>query len=121
MLFEFRQAHGAKTQPPEISRGMEKIEVSAERGTSNCASHAVTGFKERPVERFAVESDEHGTFGQALRESQENRMFFALFAHEELFDFESASIPPGDADQEWIRSGASGKAGGFRIEKEPIA
>ena len=47
-------------------------------------------------------------------------MLFAVLAHEELFDFEAARVPPGDADQERICARAAGDAGRFRIEKKPL-
>src|SRR5580704_4930963 len=47
-------------------------------------------------------------------------MFFGVVAHEKLFDFKAASIPPRDADEECVRAGAAGEAGGFGVEKKPF-
>ena len=47
---EFRQPHRSDPQAPKISRGMQKIEMSARDRGANGSSHAVARFEQRPVE-----------------------------------------------------------------------
>ena len=48
-------------------------------------------------------------------------MFLAVIAHEELLDFETARVPPGDANEKRVGAGASGEPGRFGVEEEPLS
>jgi hypothetical protein len=120
VALEFGQPDGAELQSPQIPRGMQKIQMRAGCGSTNCARHAVARFEQRPVKRFAVEGDEHASLGHSFGESHEDGVLLALLAHEKLLDFEPTGVPPGYAYQKRIRPSASRKARGFRVEKEPL-
>ena len=47
-------------------------------------------------------------------------MLFAMVAHEKLLHFQAARVPPRDSHQKWVRSRAAHKAGGLRVEKQPL-
>ena len=120
MLFEFGETDGAEAQSPKIARGMQEIEMGAQGGRANHARHAIARFEQRPIEGFSVERDEDGALRDAFGERGEKRVLLALFAHEELLDFETTCIPPGDADHEGISAGAAGESRCFGIEEEPL-
>ena len=82
--------------------------------------HAKPCFEQRPVERFAIERDQYPPFGHAFRQGHEQRVFLAVLAHEKLFDFQASRVPPGDAYQKGIRSGAAHQPGCFGIQKKPL-
>ena len=120
MALKIGEAHRGQSQPPQLPRGMQQIEMRRERGRADCARHAIARFKQRPIETFAVECDKHGPLGEARGQLQKYRMFFSVIAHEKLLDLEASGVPPSDADQECIRAGAAGQAGGFGVEKKPL-
>src|SRR5579863_6503305 len=120
VTLELRQSHRAKLPAPQISRGMQEIEVRFRSGNFDFARHAEARVEQWPIERFAVESDEHAPLGHALGESVELRMFFAVLAHEELLHLEAAGVPPGDANEKSVGARAAGEAGGFRVEEKPL-
>ena len=114
------QAHRTEPQPPELARGMQQIQMHLGRKGRHAARHAVARFEQWPVEAFTIERHQHGPLLHALGEFEQQRMLFIEIAHEELLDLQAARIPPRDADQKRIRAGASGKAGRFRVQKQPL-
>ena len=75
---------------------MKKIEVGSEFWRWNTARHRKADFKQWPIERFAIEGDEHGTLSDTRSELVKDGMLFGEIAHEELLDLQASRIPPGD-------------------------
>src|SRR5260370_25743731 len=90
------------------------------RGGGNLPAHAIAGFKQRPVKRFAIECNQHPALGEPLRQRGQQRALLAEVTHEQLFDFESATLPPCEADQKCVAAASAGKSGSFRVEKYPL-
>ncbi len=115
VTFELRQSHRAKPQAPEVARWVEEIEMGPQYRRSNTARHPVPCFEQGPVERFAIERDQHRTFRQALGQRRKHRTFFAVLTHEQLLDLEAAAFPPSQADQKRIRSCSAHQSRCFRV------
>lgn len=120
MAFEFDQAHRAEAQLPQSACGMKQVEMRGEAGNGDGAGHSEAIFEQRPIEGLAVEGDENGALRKTRGEFVKNRVLFGEVAHEELFDLQAAGIPPCQADEKGVGSGASGEAGGFGVEEEPL-
>src|SRR5260370_39148398 len=90
------------------------------RGGGNLPAHAIAGFKQRPVKRFAIECDQHPALGEPLRQRGQQRALLAEVTHEQLFDFESATLPPRDADEKRVGAAPARKSRGFSVEKYPL-
>ena len=120
VTLELDKPDGAEAQAPQRPRRMQQIEMRGELRNVNDAGHGEAIFQERPIESFAVESDEDGTFGDAGGKLLEKRIFLVEVAKEELFDLEAAGVPPGEADEECIGAGAAGEAGSLCVEEEPF-
>jgi len=67
VAFEFREPHGTETELPQRAGGMQQIKVSGEFRRSDGARHRETIFEQRPIERFAIESNQHGSFDNTRR------------------------------------------------------
>jgi len=102
----------AKRRPPQLARGMQQIEMRRERGRPDCARHAIARFKQRPIETFPIECDEHGSLGEARGQFEQHGMLFSVVAHEKLLDLKASGIPPGEADQERVCTRAARQARG---------
>jgi hypothetical protein len=89
-------------------------------GRRNFPAHAVAGFKQGPVEGFAIECDQHPALGEPPRQREQQRALLAVIAHEELFDLESATLPPRDADEKCVGAAPPRKSRGFRVKKYPL-
>src|SRR5437588_10323023 len=98
---------------------MKEIEMCPWRGESDLPAHAIAGFEQRPVERFAVECDQHPALGEPLRQRGQQRALLAEVTHEQLFDFESASLPPREADEKCVGAAPARQSRGLRVEKYP--
>jgi|SRR5579863_7958468 hypothetical protein len=99
---------------------MKEIEMCTRAGKRNLPAHAIAGFEQRPVERFAIECDQHPAFGEPLPQREEQRPLFAVVTHEQLFDFKSATLPPRETDKKRIGPAPTRKSGSLRIEKYPL-
>src|SRR6202011_6138065 len=99
---------------------MEEIEMRAWSGESNLPAHAIAGFEQRPVERFAIECDQHPALGEPFRQRGQQRALLAEVTHEQLFDFESATLPPREADEKWVGAAPARQSRGFRVKKYPL-
>ena len=117
---EFDKADGPETKFPKGACRMKKIEMGRQTRSGNGACHGEAIFEERPVEGFAVESDENGALGEACGKFMKKRMLFGKIAHEKLFDLKPPGIPPANAHKKWIGAGAARQASGFRVEKQPL-
>ena len=120
MTFELRQFHRAKPQAPEIPCRVKEVEVGAQCRRRNGSRHPIAGFEQRPVERLAVERDQHRTLCQPLGKRREQRTLFAVLAHEQLLDLKPPAFPPCETDQKWIRSCPAGESRCLRVEKKPL-
>ena len=47
-------------------------------------------------------------------------MLLGKIAHEQLFYLQTAGIPPSEANQERVSSGAARESGGFSVQKKPL-
>src|ERR1700688_560748 len=47
-------------------------------------------------------------------------MLLGKIAHEQLFNLQTAGIPPSEANQEGVSSGATREAGGLSVQKKPL-
>src|SRR4029077_1764003 len=99
---------------------MKKIEMHSWSGEGDLSAHAIAGFEQRPVERFAIECDQHPALGEPLRQRGQQRALLAEVTHEQLFDFESATPPPGEADEKGGGAAPARQSRGFRVEKYPL-
>src|ERR1700688_4401419 len=99
---------------------MKEIEMCSWAGRRNLPAHAIAGFKQRPVKRFAIECNQHPALGEPLRQRKQQRALLAVVAHEELFDFESATLPPCKAYQKRVGAAPTRESRGFRVEKYPL-
>ena len=117
---QLNEADGAEAQLPKRASGMKKVEMRGEARSGDGARHGETIFEKRPVEGFAVESDENGAVGEARGEFLKERMLLGKIAHEKLFYLQAAGVPPGDAYKKGISAGAAGEAGGFCIQEKPL-
>ena len=95
LTFQLDEANGAKAKLPESPRGMKKIDVRGQTRRGDGARHRESAVEQRPVEGFAVESDQHRALRDAHGKLLEQRVFFGKVAHEKLFDLQRAGIPPG--------------------------
>ncbi len=120
VTLELDKPDRAEAQAPQRPRRMQQIEMRGELRNANGAGHGEAIFQERPIEGFAVESDEDRTFGDASGKLLEERIFLVEIAKEELFDLEAAGVPPGEADEECVSAGAAGEAGGLGVQEEPF-
>jgi hypothetical protein len=68
LSFEVGETYGTEAQFPEGAGWMEEIEVSGEFWCRDAARHREAAFKERPIERFAVESQKHRALCDAFCE-----------------------------------------------------
>jgi len=87
----------------------------------DCSRHAVARIEQRPVKRLPIERDQNAPLGHAFLQRLQQRMLLVEIAHEELLDLQTTRFPPGNAHKKRIHPGAARKAGGFRIEKKPLA
>jgi hypothetical protein len=99
---------------------MKKIEMCQWIGWRNLPAHTIAGFEQWPVERFAIERNQHPALGEPLRQREQQRPLFVVVAHEQLFNFQSATLPPCEADKKRIGPAPARKSGGFRVEKDPL-
>src|ERR1700726_2759104 len=99
---------------------MKKVEMCPWTGRRNLPAHAIAGFEQRPVERFAIECDQHPALGEPLRQRGQQRALLAEVTHEQLFDFESATLPPREADEKWVGAAPARQSRGFRVKKYPL-
>src|SRR5258708_37714297 len=99
---------------------MKKIEMYLWRGWRNLPAHAIAGFEQRPVERFAIECDQYPALGEPLRQRGQQRALLAEVTHKQLFDFESATLPPREADEKCVGAAPARQSRGFRVEKYPL-
>src|SRR5580700_4569551 len=99
---------------------MKKVQMCSWSGEGDLSAHAIAGFKQRPVKRFAIECNQHPALGEPLRQRKQQRALLAVVAHEELFDFESATLPPCEADQKRVGAAPARQSRGFRVEKYPL-
>src|SRR5580704_14528357 len=99
---------------------MKEVEMCSWAGRRNLPAHAIAGFKQRPVERFAIECDQHPALGEPLRQRGQQRALLAEVTHEQLFDFESATLPPREADEKRVGAAPARKSGSLRVEKYPL-
>jgi len=67
VAFEFREPHGTETELPQRAGGMQQIKVSGEFRRSDGARHRETIFEQRPIERFAIEGNQHRSFDNTRR------------------------------------------------------
>ena len=88
-------------------------------GRRNGSRHPITCFEQWPVERFAVERDQHRAFCQPLCKCREQRRLFTVLTHEQLLDLKAPAFPPSKADQKRIGSRPSGESCCLRVEKKP--
>ena len=114
------KADGTEAQLPKRASGVKKIEMRGEARSGDGARHGEAIFEKRPVEGFAVESDENGAVGEARGEFMKERVLLGKIAHEKLFYLQTAGVPPGDAYEKGISAGAAGEAGGFCIQEKPL-
>src|SRR6266849_9928990 len=114
------ETDGAEAQLPNRTSGMEEIEVCHKMWSCDGSCHRKTAFEQGPIERLAVEGEEHGAIGEPRSQLVQKRMFFGEVAHEELLDFEAACLPPSDPDEKCVRAGASGETGRLGVEKKPL-
>src|SRR5208282_5739368 len=118
---QFDQSDGAEAQLPESARRVKKIEMRGQARCGNGVRHSEAIIKQRPVEGFAVESDEDGALRNARGEFVKERVRFREIAHEEWFDLKAAGVPPSDAYQKWIGARAASKAGCLRVQEKPFS
>ena len=59
-------------------------------------------------------------FSDPLSQGEQQRAFLAVLAQEKLLNLKSAAFPPRNTNEKCIRAAAAGKAGGFRVQKEPL-
>src|SRR6266849_2876777 len=85
------------------------------------ARHREAALQERPIERFSIEGDEDGAFGETPRKFMKKGMFFSEITHKELLDLQAASIPPRQAHEKRVGSRATCKPGRFSVQKEPFS
>jgi len=67
VAFEFHEPHRTEAESPQRARGMQQIQMCGQLRHSNGARHGETIFKQRPIERFSVEGNQHGPLGHTLR------------------------------------------------------
>jgi len=67
VAFQFHEPHRTEPELPQHARGMQQIKVSGEFRRSDGARHGETIFEQRPIERFAIESNQHGSFDNTRR------------------------------------------------------
>src|SRR6266478_987657 len=99
---------------------MQQIKMRRQPRHGDRSRHGEAVLKQRPVERFAVEGDQHGPLRNAPGDFVQNRMLLAEIAHEKLFDLQRAGVPPCQANQKRIRPRAARQPCRFRIEKKPF-
>src|ERR1700674_574512 len=98
---------------------MKKIEMCLWRGGRNLPAHTIAGFEQRPVERLAIECHQHSALGEPLGQRGQQRALLAEVTHEQLFDFESATLPTREADEKCVGAAPSRQSRGFRVKKYP--
>src|SRR5437016_14305899 len=96
---------------------MEKIEMCSRNWWDYLSTHAVTGFEQRPIKRFAVERDEYRVLRDPLTHSEQERAFLPLLAQEELLDLQPAAFPPPNADEQRVRAASASNAPGPRSQQ----
>src|ERR1700719_2113976 len=99
---------------------MKEIEMCSWAGRRNLPAHAIAGFEQRPVERFAIECNQNPALGEPLRQRGQQRALLAEVTHEELFDFESATLPPREADEKCVGAAPARQSRSLRVEKYPL-
>src|ERR1700730_6617783 len=99
---------------------MKEVEMCSWAGRRNLPAHAIAGFEQRPVERFAVECNQHPALGEPLRQRGQQRALLAEVTHEQLFDFESATLPRREAEEKSICPAPARQSRSFRVEKYPL-
>ena len=119
LILQVHQAAAFQAQLPQAARAEKQVEVlhAAERMAR--ARHAEARFQQRLVVGFAVIRHQHIELRQVLGQAIQLRGFFAIVAHEKLAQAETRRLDRPDADQERVRPGAAGEAGGLGIEKGP--
>jgi hypothetical protein len=59
-------------------------------------------------------------FCDPLSQCEEQRPFFAVLAHEELFNLKPATFPPANTDEERVRAASAGKSCSLCVQKKPV-
>jgi hypothetical protein len=59
-------------------------------------------------------------FCDPLSQGEEQRPFFAVLAHEELFDLKPTTFPPANTDEERICAASTRKPCSLGVEKKPL-
>jgi len=67
VAFEFHEPHRTEPQLPQRARGMQQIKVRRELRHRDGARHREAILEQRPIERFAIEGNEHGPLSGARR------------------------------------------------------
>jgi len=67
VAFEFHEPHRTEAEFPQCARGMQQIQMRRQLWYGDGTRHGETIFKQRPIERFSVEGNEHGPIGDTLR------------------------------------------------------
>ena len=109
-----------KPQLPQRPRRVQQIEMRGQRRHANRPRHREAILQQRPVKRFPIERDQHGTLRQARRQFLQQRVLLRKIAQEELLHLQAAGIPPRESHKKRVGARAAGQPGGFRIQEKPL-
>src|SRR5438477_382319 len=99
---------------------MKEIEMRPQSRRRNLPAHAIAGFEQWPIERLSIEGNNNRALSDPLSQGEQHRAFLAVFAQEELLNLKAAVFPPRNTNEECVRAAPAGKAGRFRVQKEPL-